>query len=533
MSMPTDRRQRASAGGAPAGFEPIAANIPTAPTTIASGAGGGATMEAPLATTTRGDQGTPQSPLAAETAMPSPLGQGSGSIAGSPSIGPTRRSDAVGDGVAGEAAAANVLGRPGRGRAVGSAVVADNQLAGGMLAAPVGAALQPGNATTGTSSNPTTVTSGTGTSLGERTVLQGGEGLRAPSLGGTTGVGPSAGGGMYAGGGGATTGVPGGSGTGAASGGGAAGAGTGIGAGSSGAGGAAGASAAGSAATSRRDLGELAGSASGREADTIFGGPRVRRDMADGRRDRHGNLLGSAYDLIVDGQMVGEKIVLVTFYVDEEIESSPLTGALAAKGYVVERLNAPLPPVEEFAARLDGARQLWLISSEVNRLPQEHLRTLVERSRTGKLAICIMADNAPFTAEATAVLDAIAPGTTITGDYLGEQKLHARENETPGFDAKLPLFHNVETLFEGTTISHINSRYLQTVAVASNGLPLIGIYQQEGSSRLLVHCGFTSLYERFWDDAGVSRFAVNVAGWLSEADKKPAAVRIITTPPSR
>ena len=45
-----------------------------------------------------------------------------------------------------------------------------------------------------------------------------------------------------------------------------------------------------------------------------------------------------------------------------------------------------------------------------------------------------------------------------------------------------------------------------------------------------MHCGFTSLYERFWDDAGVSRFAVNVAGWLSEADKKPVPVRIITTP---
>ena len=166
----------------------------------------------------------------------------------------------------------------------------------------------------------------------------------------------------------------------------------------------------------------------------------------------------------------------------------------------------------------------------MNRLPAAHLRVLLDRWRAGRLALCLMADNVPFTAEAVAVLNAVAPGTTITGDYLGEQKLHARGTGNIGFDAAQPLFHNVETLYEGTTISHIRSRQLTTVCNASNGLPLIATYQQPGSSRLLVHCGFTSLYERFWDDAGVSRFAVNVAGWLSEADKQPAPARPAAPP---
>lgn len=530
VTLPTNRLQRVSAGGATAGLESVVVEAPNAPATIAPGAAGGFRPDAVPATTTRGDQGSPQSAMAAETALPSPPGQGTGATIGSPSVGPMRRSDAAGDGAAGLASAAGVIGRPGRGRAVGPSLAANNQLTGGALTAVIGPAVQPGNATMGAATGTAPAVAGTGSSLGERTVVQSGVGLRPSTLGVSDGSGltPSAGAGMVAGGG-ATTGIAGGSGLGAAAGGGAA-MGTGTGSGSFGAGGSSDGAAGGSAAVSRRELGELAAAAPGSAADNPVGGRRARMDQSDRQRDRHGNLKGSMHDLIVDGQMIGEKIVIITFYVDEEINESPLIGALAAKGYLVERLNAPLPSAAEFDRRLEGVRQLWLISSEVNRLPAAQLQVLLARWRAGKLALCLMADNSPFTAEATAVLNAIAPGTTITGDYLGEQKLHARENQNLGFDARLPIFHNVETLFEGTTISHINSRYLTPICYASNGLPLIGVYQQEGSSRLLVHCGFTSLYERFWDDAGVSRFAVNVAGWLSEADKKPAPVRILATP---
>lgn len=519
MVTPTNRPQRVSAGGAVAGASQVVVNEPTAPSTVAPGAAGGASLDASLTATTRGDFGTPQATTAANVALPSPVGQGPGSTVGSASVGSMRRSDAAGDGTAGEAAAAAVVGRPGRGRAVGPSTAAGNQYGGGALAAVIGPAVSAGNATTGAATGNAPAISGTGSSLGQRTVMQTGEGLRPSTLSGTTGTGsmPSAGAGMLASGGGASTGIPGGTGVGGASGS-PGGSGGPLGSGGSG-------PAAGSSSTSRRELGELAGSASGSAADSSAGGRRARMDNSDPLRDRHGNLKGSANDLIVDGQMAGEKIAIITFYVDKEIDGSPLIGALAAKGYAVDRMTASLPPVNEFAQRLDGAKQLWLISSETNRLPAAHLRVILDRWRAGRLALCLMADNAPFVAEASAVLNAIAPGSSITGDYLGEQKLHARENNAPGFDAKLPLFHNVETLFEGTTISSINSRYLTPVCYASNGLPLIGIYQQQGSSRLLVHCGFTSLYERFWDDAGVSRFAVNVAGWLSEADKKPSPTR--------
>ncbi len=149
VTLPTNRPQRVSAGGAAAGLESVAVDVPNAPATIAPGAAGGSRPDASLASTTRGDQGSPQSSMAAEVALPSPPGQGSGATIGSPSVGPMRRSDAAGDGTAGIASATNVVGRPGRGRAVGPSLAANNQLTGGALTAVTGPAMQPGNATMG------------------------------------------------------------------------------------------------------------------------------------------------------------------------------------------------------------------------------------------------------------------------------------------------------------------------------------------------------------------------------------------------
>jgi|SRR5579863_4490623 len=96
---------------------------------------------------------------------------------------------------------------------------------------------------------------------------------------------------------------------------------------------------------------------------------------------------------------------------------------------------------------------------------------------------------------------------------------HASQTQRQLVDAKSPLFHNTTTLYEGTTISSISGPKLVPVCFASNGSPLIATLQVGGSSRLVVHCGFTSFYQRFWDDAGVSRFAVNCAGWLGGAEE--------------
>lgn len=241
-------------------------------------------------------------------------------------------------------------------------------------------------------------------------------------------------------------------------------------------------------------------------------------------RDQHGNVQGSDNDLITDGQMQGQRIVLATFYDDEEVDSSPLMNALTTKGFTVERLRYPLPPLNEFDSLLDESQQLWLWSSpQSGRLPPSHLRTIVDRWESGTLALCLLADNTPFTTEASEVLSTLSPGCTIRGDYPGRGMLHALpkdDADDAGFDATSPLFHNITTLYEGTTISTVSGPGLVPVCCASDGSPLIATLQQEGSSRLVIHGGFTSFFERFWDDAGVSRFAVNCAGWLSGADPK-------------
>lgn len=235
--------------------------------------------------------------------------------------------------------------------------------------------------------------------------------------------------------------------------------------------------------------------------------------------DQHGNVQGSDHDLISDGQMRGQRIVLATFYQHGEVDTSPLATALTTKGFTVERLHGPLPPLSEFNSLLDESQQFWMWSSaHPSQLPASHLQTIVQRWRAGKLALCLLADNTPYTAEASTVLSAIARGSSIHGNYPGEQTLRARSGNGPGFDPRVPLFHNITTLYEGTTISSMSGPGLVPVCYASNGSPLIATLQREGSSRLVVHGGFTSFYKRYWDDAGVSRFAVNCAGWLAGGD---------------
>jgi len=235
-------------------------------------------------------------------------------------------------------------------------------------------------------------------------------------------------------------------------------------------------------------------------------------------RDEYGNLSGETHDLIARGQMNGRKVLVVQCYYDAQVAASPLYKALRDKGYEVAEQRVPLPPLAQFEARLDGVDQVWLFSSNDHLLPRPHIQSLTRRWRDGTMALCLMADNAPFTTEATDILDVVAPGCRITGDYQGERKLTRRLRDKAGFDGASRLFHNVDALYEGFTISSVAGSKLSPVCHASNGLPLIATYERPGSRRLLVHCGFTSFFPRYWDDAGVARFAVNAAGWLSDAD---------------
>ncbi len=248
------------------------------------------------------------------------------------------------------------------------------------------------------------------------------------------------------------------------------------------------------------------------ETNVIVNKPEMTLDL-------HGNLTGSDRDLIIGGQMKGQNVLMINFSGESEVESSPLFETLTEKGYMVERLKAPLPSLKEFEELLDKTHQLWLWSSaKSGHLSMKHKQAIVSRWRQGKLALCLLADNSPHTIEAASILSELIPTSTIQGDYRGQQSLHAGLAAEGGFDPISPLFHNITTLYEGTTVSTVAGPGLVPVCNASNGMPLISTFQKDESSRLVVHCGFTSFYQRFWNDAGISRFAANCAGWLSKAD---------------
>ncbi len=237
-------------------------------------------------------------------------------------------------------------------------------------------------------------------------------------------------------------------------------------------------------------------------------------DVEVRQRDKWGNRVGSSADLIDDGQMLGKNILMVRLFNDENVRQSPLCATLREKGYTVSIMEGPLPSAGKFANRLNMMDQVWLFSSrESQAMPSQHVRLLADRYRNGKLSICCLAENSPFTAQATALFRELAPGATISGDYKGEQLLHRRNRNQPGF-VEHPVFHNIETLWEGTTIANMKGGGLQPVCFASNGQPLIATLEN-GQSRFVVHGGWTSFYKQFWQDAGVKRLAVNVAGWLS------------------
>jgi hypothetical protein len=234
--------------------------------------------------------------------------------------------------------------------------------------------------------------------------------------------------------------------------------------------------------------------------------------------DENGNPIGAEHDLGGKDSLKGQRVMIVSFDHDPDVESSPLPDALRAKGATVERVRYPLPQAAAWNAMLDNTDQLWLWSSNninESHLPKEHLAAMIERWKAGKLALSLLADNSPYTQEAGKVLGALVPGSKIAGDYTGEKILSARSGSTgPGFDAGVPLFAGLEKVFEGNTISAITGKGLTPVCWASDGKPLLVSFRQGTSSRLLAFGGYTSFYRSLWDKAGTARLATNMAVWL-------------------
>ncbi len=182
----TSRSPARASAGAAVGVEAIAMEAPSATASAGAAGASGGELEAVEAAVSRGNQGLPQNALAMGSALPSPIGAGSGPTVGAAAVGPRR---AVGDAgeasdVAGQAAGA---ARPGRGRSA-AAPLPDAVGVAGAMAGAVGAAPRAGNAADGLPLGLQPAASASGASLGERTVTSPGA-LMRPTGGGASAIG--------------------------------------------------------------------------------------------------------------------------------------------------------------------------------------------------------------------------------------------------------------------------------------------------------------------------------------------------------
>jgi hypothetical protein len=100
--------------------------------------------------------------------------------------------------------------------------------------------------------------------------------------------------------------------------------------------------------------------------------------------DVHGNAQGNQYDLAVDGAFQGQTIAVLHFYTGEGFDFSLPKAALQEKGFSVYRWIDNPPSPEELEKALKNACELWIISSNVQKLNEEHLKVIKKFFDSGK-----------------------------------------------------------------------------------------------------------------------------------------------------
>jgi hypothetical protein len=227
--------------------------------------------------------------------------------------------------------------------------------------------------------------------------------------------------------------------------------------------------------------------------------------------DRHGNAMGSDWDLAQDGGFLGHKIVVLHLYTGEGFDFEEPTQALKKKGFKVNRFPNNHPPIQELRAELADASECWVISDAAKKLGPEHIETIVEFYEAGH-GLYIWGDNSPYHADANALLNRLYQ-SSMEGNFMGNKTVNESSTATsPGFIQHL-ITTGLNHLYEGITISSIQlTSGLKPLVRSTDGNCVTAFFDSDGR-RALVDGGFTRLYTQ-WDDAGTARFVTNAAAWL-------------------
>ncbi len=234
--------------------------------------------------------------------------------------------------------------------------------------------------------------------------------------------------------------------------------------------------------------------------------------------DIHGNAEGNQYDLAVDGAFQGETVAVLHLYTGEGFDFSLPKSALKEKGFSVFRwINNP-PPADELEESLKKACQLWIISSHVQKLNEDHLKVIKKFFDSGK-GVYIWGDNEPYYADANYVSDYLI-GVKMLGNLPGNEVVGLNNKKkmtglTPGH----LITTGLENVYEGITIATLKDKQqvLQPL-IYGHESRLVDERNVRERKLLILDGGFTRLYVS-WDHAGTGRYVKNAAAWLVNYEK--------------
>jgi hypothetical protein len=231
--------------------------------------------------------------------------------------------------------------------------------------------------------------------------------------------------------------------------------------------------------------------------------------------DSYGNADGNQYDLATDGAFEGNTVAVLHLYTGEGFDFSKPKAALAEKGFSVFRWIDHPPTAEVLREKLKDACQLWVISSNIRELNDEHAEVIKEFFESGK-GLYIWGDNQPYYADANFLTQKIF-GTTMTGNLMGNQNVGI-SGETDSLDISgivngHLISTGVQTIYEGITIATVGAtQELSPLIYGSEDNLVAAVYEQNGN-RAIIDGGFTRLFLS-WDSAGTGRYVKNAAAWL-------------------
>jgi len=228
--------------------------------------------------------------------------------------------------------------------------------------------------------------------------------------------------------------------------------------------------------------------------------------------DHHGNAEGNQYDLAVDGAFEGETVAVLHLYTGEGFDFSLPKAALKEKGFSVYRwINNP-PSADELERKLKKACQLWIISSNVRKLNESHLKVIKKFFDSGK-GVYIWGDNQPYYADANYVSEHLL-GVSMLGNLPGNEVVGLNnKSKKTGLAPGHLITTGLEYVYEGITIATIEDNVSLTPLIYGHESNLVTATYERNGKRAILDGGFTRLYIA-WDNAGTGRYVKNAAAWL-------------------